>query len=214
MSLTNQEQDQLNAYLQKQQRERVEGASKVVMDFGNGPEDASKYLTMRDPGITPLKMLADPYCILKDGESKRKAWRGVPGGQHAWRNPNDRNTKHGVHKGDLRPVEFSEVDMDSEHAVFDETVLDTERGKKRVVTHESLCLYEVSAKKAYEWVGAAVDRHKRDLTMMKYGASKELRAQGYGDVNPADLARFAGADPRQSASNVAVSDPKVENALD
>lgn len=209
-----QEQAQLAAYLERQQKARVEGASKVIMDFGNGPEDASKYLTMRDPGIIPLKMVADPYCVLKDGEKKRAAWRGPVGGQFCWRNRDDRNTKALVHRRKLRPVAVDEIDQSSEHAVFDETLMDTTAGPRAIVTYESLCLYEVDLETAHAWIQAPIDRYRRDLTMMHYGASKELRSAGFGDVAPTDLAKLTGGKADQAASNMSIGPARVENAIE
>jgi hypothetical protein len=209
------EAEQLNAYLQRQQRAKVEGSNRIVMDFGGGPEDASKYLSMRHPGLTPMKMYSDPYCVLKDGEAKRAAWKGVVGGEFVWRYPNGdraRHTKQGVHAGYLRPVFIDEIDQDSRYAIFDEYAFDTSDGKKRAVSYEGLVLYRVSLEKSNEWFGTPIDLQKRDLTEMAYGSSRVLRSEGFGDVDPSQLARFAGTGA-QVGSNMAIGQPSREDAL-
>lgn len=209
------EAEQLNAYLQKQQRARVEGQSKVIMDFGAGPEDASKYLSMRHPGLVPMRMYADPYCALKDGEKKREAWKGPIGGQFVWRyasGKHARHTKAGVHQGYLRPVQISEIDEDSPHALFDETSLDTKDGPKKIVTYEGLCLYEVRLDKSIEWFQTPVDMHKATLTEMAYGGSKALRSEGYGAVSSEALRAMTGASASVD-SNMAVGRGAREDAL-
>lgn len=211
------EQQQLQEYFARQRRNQEDSRGKRMMDFGAGPEDVTPYLSMRHPGTTPLKGMADPYCMLKDGEKKRAAWRGPEGGQFIWALPDGKHSRvvrQMIHQGSARPVEISEIDEESPYAIYDDKNVDTREGPKKIVTCDGQCLYELTLKKAVELYGLPVDRYKADLAEMQFGSvPKILAAEGYGEVPPSDWQKFTGSRDN-NGSNMSVGPARTENALD
>jgi hypothetical protein len=177
------EQEMLANYLSAQERTKNQAAAgNMVMDFGAGPEDVSKYMQMRQPGTQFLKMVADPFCILKDGEALRAKTK-FPTMKYCWRNPRakfgGRIVKQGVHQGWLRAVYVDEVDFSSPHAMFEETLIPTSEGRRKQVSLQGNCLYEISEEKCYEWFVAPVDYYKGELASMQYSQADSLRSAGF-----------------------------------
>jgi hypothetical protein len=219
------EQQQLQEYFARQRRNQDDSRGKRMMDFGAGPEDVTPYLSMRHPGTTPLKGMADPYCMLKDGEKKREAWLksgGPEGGQFVWSRSSgagqkidtSRVIRQLTHQGKARPVEISEIDTDSPYAIFDDMNVDTREGPKKIVTCGGQCLYELTLKTAIEIYGMPVMRYKANLAEMQFGSvPKTLAAEGYGEVPPSDWQKFTGSRDN-NGSNMSVGPARTENALD
>lgn len=211
------EQQQLQEYFARQRRAQDDSRGKRMMDFGAGMEDVTPYLSMRHPGATPLKGMADPYCMLKDGEKKRAAWRGPDTGQFVWASPEGKHSRvirQWVHQLQARPVEISEIDQDSPYAIYDDRNVDTNSGPKKVVTCDGQCLYELTLKKSIEVYGLPVDRYKADLVEMQFGSiPKALATEGYGEVPAGDLGKVTGS-REGDGRNMSVGPARTENALD
>lgn len=217
MSQAEIEQLQLQEYFARQKRNESDNRGKRLMDFGAGLEDVTPYLSMRHPGATPLRGMADPYCMLKDGEKKRSAWRGPEGGEYLWAVPNGKHSRvvrQAVLQRDLTPVLTSEIDTESPYAIVDDMRIDTKTGPQDVVTCDGQVLYRVSMKKSIEWYGMPLNRYKGDLAEMQFGQSDRLRSEGYQNVDANDLARFSGATSTDSTgSNMSVGPSSVEDVL-
>jgi hypothetical protein len=174
------EQDMINNYLKLQETRKARPRSRYVMDFGQGTEDVAPYMAMKHPGTQLLKMISDPYCVLKNGESKRKAWKYPGASEYCWRKAHDRYTKTGIFQGWLTPVFKDEIDMTSPHAIFDTTDFPTkDKGFQAQVTVDGLCLYRLSEKKAYEWFASSIDMHKGELARMRFNAGDSFRQAGF-----------------------------------
>lgn len=170
----------LKNYLQAQEQKRVKASGGLTMDFGRGPEDVSQYLNMGHPATQTLKMMSDPYVLFADGDAQRKRWplKDIP--QYVWRKRTDRYTVQLVNQGKLTPVFKDEIDLDSDHAVFDEVKVPVaEKGFKSIVANWGLCLYRVSPQKAAEWFQAPVNSYKGDLARMVYSETDVLKQAGY-----------------------------------
>jgi hypothetical protein len=217
MSQAEIEQQQLQEYFARQKRNEADSRGKRLMDFGAGLEDVTPYLSMRHPGATPLRGMADPYCMLKNGEEKRKAWRGPEGGEYLWAVPTGKHSRvvrQAVHQRDLIPVLISEIDTESLYAIIDDMKIDTTTGPQMVVTCDGQVLYRVSLKKSIEWYGMPLNRYKGDLAEMQFGASDRLRSEGYQNVDSHDLAKITGARSADSTgTNMSVGPSEVEDVL-
>jgi hypothetical protein len=211
------EQQQLQEYFARQKRNEADSRGKRLMDFGAGLEDVTPYLSMRHPGSTPLRGMADPYCMLKDGEKKRAAWRGPEGGEYLWAIPEGKHSRvvrQAVHQRELTPVRIDEIDPESPYAIIDDKNVDTPQGPQKVVTCDGQCLYRVSLKKSIEWYGMPLNRYKGDLAEMHFGQSDRLRSEGYQTVDSHDLAKITGArNDDSTASNMSVGPAQTEDVL-
>lgn len=191
----------LNQYMAEQNRKRSHVSSGMMMDFGGGMEDVTPYLHMKHPGTQPLKMLADPYVLYRDGDAMRKRWpyQGIP--EFVWRKRTDRYTVQGVAQGWLRPVFKEDIDSSSPHAVFDEVKTFTPQGAKAQVATRGLCLYRLAPEKAAEFFKAPVDYYKGDLARMQFTETDRLRKQGYQSPD------------RVNGLNMQITDTKSEVAV-
>jgi hypothetical protein len=179
MSFLNEQAALQNYHRQQAENNRAPG---LMMDFGRHDgklEDVSRYMNMKYPGTECYAMRSNAMCLFPVDARVAKEKQGYTWQHYLWRAANDPWTKRQVAKRNIRPVLVSEVDKNSEHAVFYEYAMHTEEGIRSVVSWNNLCCYEMTLEAHQEWFQSVTDRYKGDLAHMKYNISSQLRKQGF-----------------------------------